>query len=74
MNYYYDEDEFEAVIEHRPCSCGGKCNGYCNGMASYSMRRRTSEAIKAIKEKRRIEHENAILLEADMIRARRGIQ
>jgi hypothetical protein len=75
MRILYDPDEFETVIESRPCTaCGGdlgKCNGACNGMASYGQRRRKPEEIVAIKAKRQREQEDKILAEAELIKLRR---
>jgi len=79
MYTIYDEDEFETITHHRPCTnCGGnlgRCRGVgCNGSFGIGSRRRAPDEIRAIKERRRLEHEDAILAEAEAIRARRGIQ
>lgn len=78
MYIRHDPDEFEAVIESRPCSaCNGdlrKCNGACNGMASYSLQRRPQAEIDKIKAERQREHDDNILAEAALIRLRRGNQ
>lgn len=76
MYFLYDEDEFETITESRPCtSCGGnlgKCRGVgCNGSFGIGSRRRSKEEVAEIKAKRQREHEDAILAEADAIRARR---
>jgi hypothetical protein len=69
----FDPDEYEAVTESRPCTCGGKCNGRCNGMFSQGWRRRSPEEIAAIKRKARKEYEDRILAQAERIKALRGI-
>lgn len=78
MHHLYDEDEWELVSHHRTCSaCNGdlrKCNGACNGMSGYSMVRRSPKEIAKIKAERARKREDAILIEADAIRARRGPQ
>jgi hypothetical protein len=76
MHHDFDEDEWERVVETRPCtSCNGdlrQCNGRCNGSFSYGMRRRTPAEVARIKSERRISAEDRILAEADAIRARRA--
>jgi hypothetical protein len=72
----YDEDEFETIVTSRPCtSCGGdrgKCRGIgCNGSFGMGSRRRSNEEIRKIKTERQRKHEDAVLAEADAIRARR---
>lgn len=76
MHILYDEDEFETVIHHHPCtSCGGnlgKCRGIgCNGSFGIGSRRRDLAEVKVIKAVRQREQEEAILVQADAIRARR---
>lgn len=75
MRINYDPDEYKGVHTHRPCTvCNGdlrKCNGGCNGSSSWSSVRRTDEEIREIKAKRRREHEDEILREAELIKARR---
>jgi hypothetical protein len=75
MHMIWDEDEWEGVSSHRPCTvCNGdlkKCNGACNGSSGYGLRRRDPKEVAAIKAKRQTEHEARILAEADAIRARR---
>lgn len=73
MHLLWDEDEWETVFDHRPCSCGGKCNGCCNGYAGISQRRRTPEAVAAIKAERLRNHEEAVLAEAEIIKMRRRV-
>jgi hypothetical protein len=77
MHMLYDEDEYEVVHHYRACTaCNGdlrRCNGRCNGSAGYSLRRREPSEIAEIKAKRQREHEDALLVEADAIRARRSI-
>lgn len=72
----YDPDEYETVHTSTPClSCGGdmrKCDGRCSGSSSWTSVRRSDEAIREIKRKKREEHENKVLAEAEMIRARRA--
>lgn len=76
MHIKHDADEYEVVIHSRVCTaCDGdlrKCNGACNGSAGYSMVRRSDEEIRRLKAKRRTESEDAILAQADAIRARRS--
>lgn len=76
MHIYHDDDEWESVYHHRVCTaCNGdlrKCNGACNGMAGYSLVRRKPEDVQRIKEERLKKHEDAVLIEADAIRARRS--
>lgn len=75
MYTFIDEDEFETVVTSRPCTgCNGdrtKCHGQCNGAFWLGSRRRLPSEIKAIKAARLTARENAILAEADAIRARR---
>jgi hypothetical protein len=75
MYIHHDEDEWEAVVEHRPCtSCNGdmrRCNGMCNGAGGYSLKRRAPAEVKRIKAERRRKREDEILLEAEFIIARR---
>ena len=61
---YYDPDEWEVVIEH-----GGEGP---SSWASYQQRRRSPEAIAAIKALKRRAHEDAVLAEAERIRAARA--
>jgi hypothetical protein len=76
MHILTDPDEYEMVYYSKVCTaCSGdlrKCNGMCNGSAGYSMVRRPDEEIRIIKARRRTESEDAILAEADAIRARRS--
>lgn len=75
MRIHYDEDEYETVVTSRPCTaCGGdlkKCNGGCNGMASMSSVRRAHEEVRRIKAERQQKYEDAVLAEAEAIKARR---
>lgn len=78
MSYvYFDPDEWETVVETRPCAaCGGdlrKCNGACNRMTIVSQRRRSPEDIAKIKATRRREEEDEILRRAEAIRAKRDL-
>ena len=78
MHMLYDEDEYETVVHSRPCTtCGGnlvKCRGIgCNGSSGIGSRRRSDEEIRIIKARRRTESEDAILAEAEAIRARRSL-
>lgn len=76
MRILYDPDEWETITESRTCtSCGGdrsKCDGGCNGMFSLGQRRRDPAEVAKIKAERQRKHEEAVLAEADAIRARRG--
>jgi hypothetical protein len=76
MFFLYDEDEFETVITSRSCTvCNGdlkRCNGFCNGSFGVSQVRRSPEAIRKIRAERQKAHEDAVLAEADVIRARRA--
>jgi hypothetical protein len=75
MYMLWDEDEWELVIELRPCAaCGGnlrKCNGMCNGMLSVGHKRRDPADVKHIKVERELKREDAILQEAEFIVAKR---
>lgn len=75
MRLIYDQDEYETVVTSRQCTtCNGdraKCNGGCNGMTSLGSKRRTPDAIAAIKAARLRKEEDEILAKADAIRARR---
>lgn len=77
MHIFHDDDEWETVSHHRPCSaCNGdlrKCNGRCNGMSGWSVVRRDPAEVKRIKAERQRREEAAILVPADAIRARRGL-
>lgn len=79
MHIHFDEDEWEAVSEHRPCSCGGypggdRCvPGMCNASSSYTMRRRDPAEVKRIKAERERKREDEILAQAEAIKARRAI-
>jgi hypothetical protein len=77
MYIVHDEDEWETVVHHRVCtSCQGdmrKCTGACNGMSGYSLQRRKPEEVKRIKAERLRLKEDALLVLADAIRARRGM-
>lgn len=77
MGYiHHDSDEWKSVHTSTPChSCGGdmsKCNGRCTGSSSFSLVRRSDEEIREIKRQKREAHENQVLAEADIIRARRA--
>jgi len=78
MFIHHDEDEWETVIESRPCTaCGGemrKCNGRCNGMGSISTRRRPPQEVIAIKAERRRKEEDEILRQAEGIKIARGLR
>lgn len=76
MHILHDEDEYELIIHNRVCtSCNGdlrKCRGVgCNGSGGYSLVKRPFSEVVKIKAKREKEREDAILAEADAIRARR---
>lgn len=72
----HDPDEWESVWTHTPCaSCGGdmsKCNGLCSGSSGFGTRRRDPADVARIKAEKRAAHEEAVLAEADAIRARRA--
>jgi hypothetical protein len=74
---FYDDDEWEPVIQHRPCTtCGGdlkKCNGACNGMSSCGQRRRPAHEVARIRAERQQREDDEILRRADLIRAARGM-
>lgn len=76
MRIYHDEDEYEMVHHHRVCTaCNGdlrKCNGACNGSSGYSLVKRPAAEVARIKAEKLKAHEDAILAEADAIRARRS--
>lgn len=76
MHYYWDQDEWETIVTHRPCtSCGGdlkKCNGMCNGMSSGGFRRRDPAEVMRVKAERLRREEDEILARAEAIKAKRG--
>lgn len=79
MHFIHDPDEWETVSHSRPCtSCGGdlgKCRGVgCNGSFGVGQRRRSSAEVAKIKAEKLKAHEDAVLAEADAIRARLGNQ
>lgn len=78
MRIYYDPDEYETVIESRPCTtCNGdssKCNGGCNGSTSLGRRRRAPEEVAKIKAEKQRAHEEAVLAEAAAIMAMRSLE
>lgn len=75
MFLIYDPDEWENVSFSKPCgSCGGdlsKCNGCCTGSFIVGKRRRDPSEVAAIKARKRLDREDAVLVEADAIRAQR---
>ena len=68
-----DPDAYETVFESHPCHCGGLlyCTGNCTGWGSVIQRPRPPEEVARIKAEKRRVREDAILAEADTIRARR---
>lgn len=71
---HFDPDEYETVVESRPCSCVGTtrgCDGRCNGSFSMGMRRRAPEEVARVRAERIQREEDEILRQADEIRARR---
>lgn len=72
MSYYiHDPDEWENITESgsfAPAAQGMPSMGWFTS----GQRRRAPEDVAKIKERKRIEREDAILAEADAIRARRG--
>ena len=78
MSYIlYDEDEWETIVQHRPCGvCQDdmrRCNGMCNGSSSIGQRRRAPGDVARIKAERLRKEEDEILRRADAIRAARAI-
>lgn len=71
----WDDDQYETVTTSRPCTaCQGdrsKCNGHCNGFFSLGTRQRDPAEVAKIKAERQRKHEDAILAEAEQIKARR---
>ena len=74
----WDPDWYEAVLTSTPCTCGGNllawtcvAPGCCNASASMMMVPRSPEDYAKIKAEKQRAHEEAILAEADAIRARR---
>ena len=65
----YDPDEWEAVVDHQSY---GTFSGHPIGMSSYGQRRRSPEEVARIKAKKQRANDDAILAEADAIRARRA--
>lgn len=76
MLIYHDPDEHETVITRHICPLHkanpGKTYAGCTCSSSIGSRRRSPDEVAAIKGKRRREEEDAILAQADAIRARRG--
>jgi hypothetical protein len=76
MHILHDEDEWQTVSESRPCTvCNGdprKCNGTCNGSLFIGTVRRPPAEVAAIKARRQREHDDAVLAEAEAIKARRA--
>jgi hypothetical protein len=77
MHTIIDEDEYETVFDSRPCTtCKGnlsKCTGVgCNGHFSIGSRRRDPAEIARLRAERQAKREDAVLAEADAIRARRA--
>lgn len=77
MHTIIDADEYETVYTSRPCTtCNGdlrKCTGVgCNGYFGIGSRRREPAEIARLQAERRAKHEDAVLAEADAIRARRA--
>jgi hypothetical protein len=74
--FHHDPDEWKTVYTSSPCgSCGGdmsKCDGRCTGSSSRSLVRRSDEEIQEIKRAKREAHENEVLSEAELIKARRA--
>lgn len=70
---YRDPDEWETVVEIRPCTgcIDGKCTSRCNGSGSIGERRRSDAEVEAIKTARRLREEDLILRRAEAIRAAR---
>lgn len=65
MHIYHDDDEWEVVTYHRPCTtCNDdlrKFNGVCNGSSGYGMVRRSPAEVAKIKARKQKEREDAIL-------------
>jgi hypothetical protein len=76
MYIFHDDDEWETVSSYRACTaCNGdmsRCDGRCNGMSSWGLKRRNPSEVKRIKAERQRKHEDDILAEAELIRARRA--
>ena len=74
--YLLDEDLYDTVVVATPCTaCKGdtkKCIGMCNGSVQWGKRLRSIEEIAKIKAERKRRYEDAILAEADAIRAARA--
>ena len=71
MNWIlYDPDEFETVIERQSY---GEMFGHPFGSVSVGQRRRDPEEVARIKAEKRRAHEDAVLAEADAIRAARAL-
>lgn len=69
MHMFYDEDEFETIIHHSPCtSCGGdlgKCRGVgCNGSSGMGSRRRSPAEVKLIKLQRQEKADEELIVGA----------
>jgi hypothetical protein len=72
----HDEDEFETIVESRPCTmCNGHLKdckgGYCNGSFSMKQQRRSPAEITKIKLERKIKREDEILRQAEYIQRSR---
>jgi hypothetical protein len=72
----HDEDEWELTYEHRTCAFHERSPGItyagCTCMTSIGGKRRTPAEVAAIKASRRIDHEEAVLREAEEILRRRN--
>jgi hypothetical protein len=66
--FVHDPDEWETVSESK---ITGYMFGHPIGSCSMGLRRRDPADVAKIKEAKRLAHEDAILAEADAIRARR---
>lgn len=75
---FYDEIEWETIVHHHPCtSCNGdssKCRGGYNGSFGIRTQRRAQSEIDRLKAERQRKADDAILAQAEVIRARRGEQ
>lgn len=75
MYVHIDEDEFEPVVTHRTCTFHelhpGERFAGCSCSWSHTTRRRDPKEVARIKAERERKRENAVLAEAELIRARR---
>lgn len=76
MLYLHNTDEYESKVHHEPCpfhkrNPGGNSPA-CTCSTSWGLQRKPEHQIKIEREAKTLAHEEAVLAEADAIRARRA--